>query len=107
MADSFGGYVFTPEPKPKELTPEEIKERAISRLDMSLDSIIKESYENGEHKKNSGKKNRSKDKKRGKEVRKVINLDLTDREIQRYLCFTKENTAGSKIKLRIVLESNK
>ena len=104
MSATFEGFTFTPEPKPKELTPEEIKERALSRINMSLESIIKEKYENGEYTTNNRKKNYHRNRKYTKESRQVIDLDLTEREIQRYLCFTKEDTSGSRIKLRIVLE---
>ena len=109
---SFEGFTFTPEQTPKELTPEEKKERALSRLDQDLDEIIRETKEEerkirlqkGEKEEYHRKRNHRNHMRNRNDNEKIINLDLTDREIQRYLCFANIDTSEYNVKLRLVMK---
>lgn len=95
----FEGFTFTPPGTKKELTPEEKKEQALAMLDKSLDDVIKEAREaRGE---SGEKKPRSR---KPKARPKIIKLDLSEREIERYVRqFSDIDIDGCDVRLRLVM----
>jgi hypothetical protein len=89
----FGGFVFTPSSAAAPPTPEDKRAAARSKIDRSLDDIIRD----------SPLPPRRKSRPIPKDQRKIINLPLTDREVQRYLRTADFDPEGRNVHLRLVL----
>lgn len=101
------GFTFTPD-KNTEPTPEEKKEKAQLLIDMSLDDIVKNQREENRKKRaESGDYRRRNRQSNNRDQTKYVNLNLTDRQIQKYLQFADVDTTGYNIRLRLKLVKNR
>ena len=99
----FEGFTFTPPGAKKELTPEERKARALEMLDKPLDEVINQARaergDSSEFDKRKSQKNR-----RTKAKPKIIKLQLSEREVERYVRqFSDIDVDGCDIRLRLVM----
>ena len=99
----FEGFTFTPPGAKKELTPEERKARALEMLDKPLDEVINQARaERGDSSDND--KRKAQKNRRTKSKPKIIKLQLSEREVERYVRqFSDIDVDGCDIRLRLVM----
>jgi hypothetical protein len=102
---NFEGFIFTPASATAPTAAVESKrEDARSKIDRSLDDIIRDS-----HREDSGRGDTRSRKPRPRDsnqYRIFINLPLSDREVQRYLRTADLDAEGYEVRLRLVLIKN-
>lgn len=98
----FEGFTFTPPGTKEELTPEQKKERALAMLDKSLDEVIKE--ERAARAAAGETNGRKKKTHKTKPKPKIITLQLSEREVERYVRqFSDIDLSGCHVRLQMVM----
>lgn len=98
----FEGFTFTPPGAKEELTPEQKKERALAMLDKPLDEVIRE--ERAARAAAGETNGRKKKTHKPKPKPKIITLQLSEREVERYVRqFSDIDLSGCNVRLQMVM----